>query len=89
MSEVIPEDEDRGGDGATKAASARRRREPENALDEEGGSGADDATIRNGASLMGVTLRSSGGLLQGDLLSEPFELGGEVSDVSLGSRRAK
>jgi len=37
VSEVIPEDEDRGG-----AEPLGTREEPETALDEEGGTGADD-----------------------------------------------
>ena len=42
MSEVIPEDEDRGGDGAMNEAVGTQKDEPETALDEDGGTGADD-----------------------------------------------
>jgi hypothetical protein len=46
MSELIPEDEDRGGDGAIGETSdeptAAAENEPETAFDEEGGTGTDD-----------------------------------------------
>jgi hypothetical protein len=41
VSEVIPEDEDRGGEGAMSDAIGTKD-EPETALDEDGGTGADD-----------------------------------------------
>jgi hypothetical protein len=42
VSEVIPEDEDRGGDGAMSEAFGTTKDEPATGLDDDGGTDADD-----------------------------------------------